>query len=43
MERLIAGAVRAGARLHAGGARIGTQGYYYAPTVLSEIPLSAPP
>ena len=41
MERLIAGAVSAGARLHTGGARIGTQGYYYAPTVLSEVPLSA--
>src|SRR5216110_987550 len=40
MERLIGGAVSAGARLHTGGRRIGTQGYYYAPTVLSEIPLS---
>ena len=39
MERLIGGAVRAGARLHTGGRRIGTQGYFYAPTVLSEIPL----
>src|SRR5256885_9882758 len=27
-------------RLHTGGARIGTRGYYYAPTVLSEVPLS---
>jgi succinate-semialdehyde dehydrogenase/glutarate-semialdehyde dehydrogenase len=41
MERLIGGAVSAGARLHTGGARIGTQGYYYGPTVLSEIPASA--
>jgi succinate-semialdehyde dehydrogenase / glutarate-semialdehyde dehydrogenase len=40
MERLIGGAVSAGARLHTGGRRIGTQGYYYAPTVLSEVPLS---
>ncbi len=40
MERLIGGAVSAGARMHTGGARIGTQGYYYAPTVLSEVPLS---
>jgi succinate-semialdehyde dehydrogenase / glutarate-semialdehyde dehydrogenase len=41
MERLIAGAVAAGARLHAGGRRLGTHGYFYAPTVLSEIPPSA--
>ena len=41
MERLIGGAVAAGARLHAGGRRLGTHGYFYAPTVLSEIPPSA--
>jgi len=41
MERLIGGAVSAGARLHTGGKRLGTQGFYYAPTVLSEIPLGA--
>jgi succinate-semialdehyde dehydrogenase/glutarate-semialdehyde dehydrogenase len=41
MERLIGGAVSAGARLHSGGERLGTQGFYYAPTVLSEIPLGA--
>jgi len=41
MERLIGGALSAGARLHTGGRRLGTQGYYYAPTVLSEIPQSA--
>jgi len=41
MERLIGGAVGAGAKLHTGGRRIGTQGYFYAPTVLSEIPTSA--
>ena len=41
MERLIGGAVTAGARLHSGGERLGTQGFYYAPTVLSEIPLGA--
>ncbi len=41
MERLIGGAVDAGARLHSGGKRIGRQGYFYAPTVLSEVPLSA--
>ena len=42
MERLIGSAVAAGARLHGGGHRLGTQGYYYAPTVLSEIPQSEP-
>jgi succinate-semialdehyde dehydrogenase / glutarate-semialdehyde dehydrogenase len=42
MERLIGAAVRAGAKLHTGGRRIGEQGYYYAPTVLSEIPQSEP-
>jgi succinate-semialdehyde dehydrogenase / glutarate-semialdehyde dehydrogenase len=42
MERLIGGAVAAGARLHAGGRRLGSEGFYYAPTVLSEIPQSAP-
>jgi len=41
MERLIGGAVRDGAKLHTGGQRLGTQGYYYAPTVLSEVPQSA--
>jgi succinate-semialdehyde dehydrogenase/glutarate-semialdehyde dehydrogenase len=41
MERLIGGAVQAGARLHTGGKRLGGPGYYYAPTVLSEVPSSA--
>jgi succinate-semialdehyde dehydrogenase/glutarate-semialdehyde dehydrogenase len=41
MDRLIGSAVQAGARLHTGGHRIGNQGYYYAPSVLSEIPLDA--
>jgi succinate-semialdehyde dehydrogenase/glutarate-semialdehyde dehydrogenase len=40
MERLIGGAVGAGARLHTGGQRLGRQGFFYAPTVLSEIPQS---
>jgi succinate-semialdehyde dehydrogenase/glutarate-semialdehyde dehydrogenase len=38
MERLVGGAVAAGARLHAGGERIGNRGFFYAPTVLSEVP-----
>lgn len=41
MERLIGGAVNAGARLHTGGARIAGPGFYFAPTVLSEVPLSS--
>jgi succinate-semialdehyde dehydrogenase / glutarate-semialdehyde dehydrogenase len=41
MERMIGGAVAAGGRLNAGGERIGNQGYFYAPSVLSEVPLDA--
>jgi succinate-semialdehyde dehydrogenase/glutarate-semialdehyde dehydrogenase len=41
MERLIGGAVKAGAKLHTGGERLGNQGYFYAPTVLSDVPLDA--
>jgi succinate-semialdehyde dehydrogenase/glutarate-semialdehyde dehydrogenase len=41
MERLIGGAKEAGAKLDAGGERIGNQGFFYAPSVLSEIPLDA--
>jgi succinate-semialdehyde dehydrogenase/glutarate-semialdehyde dehydrogenase len=41
MERLIGDAVRQGARLGTGGERIGNQGFFYAPSVLSEIPLEA--
>jgi succinate-semialdehyde dehydrogenase / glutarate-semialdehyde dehydrogenase len=41
MDRLIGGAVAAGAKLHTGGKRIGHQGYYYSPSVLSEVPLGA--
>jgi succinate-semialdehyde dehydrogenase / glutarate-semialdehyde dehydrogenase len=41
MERMIGGAVAAGGRLGAGGQRIGNQGFYYAPSVLSEVPLDA--
>ncbi|WP_284124341.1 NAD-dependent succinate-semialdehyde dehydrogenase [Parerythrobacter aestuarii] len=41
MERLIGGAKDAGATLHTGGERIGNQGFFYAPSVLSEIPLDA--
>ncbi|MBF9152702.1 NAD-dependent succinate-semialdehyde dehydrogenase [Novosphingobium jiangmenense] len=41
MDRLIGDAVTRGAKLHTGGERIGNAGYFYAPTVLSEVPLDA--
>jgi len=41
MERLIGDAVARGGILHTGGERIGNQGYYYAPTVLSNVPQDA--
>jgi succinate-semialdehyde dehydrogenase/glutarate-semialdehyde dehydrogenase len=42
MDRLIGRAVTAGATLHCGGKRIGKQGFFYAPSVLSNVPLDAP-
>lgn len=41
MDRLIGDAVQRGARLHTGGERVGNAGYFYAPSVLSDIPLDA--
>jgi succinate-semialdehyde dehydrogenase/glutarate-semialdehyde dehydrogenase len=41
MEALVADAVAAGARVAAGGERRGGQGFFYAPTVLSEVPQAA--
>lgn len=41
MERLIGDATERGAKLGAGGKRAGNQGFFYAPTVLSEVPLDA--
>lgn len=41
MDRLIGDAVAKGATLETGGARIGNEGYFYAPTVLSGTPLDA--
>jgi succinate-semialdehyde dehydrogenase/glutarate-semialdehyde dehydrogenase len=41
MEALTADAVARGARIAAGGARIGNQGYFFAPTVLADAPISA--
>ncbi len=41
MEALTADALQAGAKLRLGGKRIGGKGYFFAPTVLSEVPLTA--
>jgi succinate-semialdehyde dehydrogenase/glutarate-semialdehyde dehydrogenase len=41
MERMIGGAKASGGKLGTGGERIGNQGYFYAPSVLSEVPLDA--
>ena len=41
MERMIRDAVARGAKLGTGGERIGNQGYFFAPTVLSDVPLDA--
>lgn len=41
MEELVADALEQGATLIAGGKRIGTKGYFFEPTVISNLPLSA--
>ncbi|HEX7760849.1 MAG TPA: NAD-dependent succinate-semialdehyde dehydrogenase, partial [Caulobacteraceae bacterium] len=41
MERLIGDAVRRGAKVKAGGERIGNRGHFFAPTVLADVPLGA--
>ncbi len=41
MERMIGDAVSRGGKLGCGGERIGNQGYFYAPSVLSEVSLDA--
>ena len=41
MERLIGDAKDKGAKLGTGGARIGNRGFFYQPSVLSEVPLDA--
>ena len=41
MDRLIGNAKDKGARLNAGGNRLGNQGFFFEPSVLSEIPLAA--
>ena len=41
MERFVADARAKGAKLNAGGERIGNQGFFFQPTVISELPLDA--
>ena len=41
MTALIGDAVKSGAALKAGGARINNQGFFWEPTVLADVPLSA--
>lgn len=41
MDRLIGDAVAKGAQLGAGGQKIGNQGFFYAPSVISHVPLDA--
>jgi succinate-semialdehyde dehydrogenase/glutarate-semialdehyde dehydrogenase len=41
IQTLVEDAVARGARLVAGGHRIGERGYFYAPTVLADVPLNA--
>lgn len=41
MEALVSDARRRGARVAAGGHRVGDRGYFFAPTVLADVPLDA--
>ncbi|CAH2770387.1 MAG: 2,5-dioxovalerate dehydrogenase (EC [uncultured Caballeronia sp.] len=41
MERLVADAVEQGAKVLTGGEHIGREGYFFAPTVLANVPMSA--
>lgn len=41
MERLVADAREHGAKVLTGGERVGREGYFFAPTVLTDVPLSA--
>lgn len=41
MEELVADAVARGARIATGGKRLGNRGYFYAPTVLANVPRDA--
>ncbi len=41
IQRFITDAVARGGTLHCGGERLGNQGFFYAPSVLTEVPLDA--
>jgi len=41
MEQFIGDAVNSGAKLHVGGERRGKEGFFYQPTVLSDVPVKA--
>ena len=41
MERFVADAVSKGAKLQTGGKRIGNKGFFFEPTVMTEVPLDA--
>jgi succinate-semialdehyde dehydrogenase / glutarate-semialdehyde dehydrogenase len=41
IQRMVGNAVERGGKLLTGGERVGNQGYFYAPTVLAEVPLDA--
>ena len=41
VETLVQDAQQRGAKLHTGGSRIGNKGYFYEPTVMTDVPLSA--
>ncbi|PRX10777.1 UNVERIFIED_ORG: succinate-semialdehyde dehydrogenase/glutarate-semialdehyde dehydrogenase [Martelella mediterranea] len=41
MDRLVGDAVKRGARIATGGERVGNRGWFYAPTVLADVPLDA--
>jgi len=41
IEALVSDALAKGAKLHCGNERIGNKGYFFAPTVLSDVPLTA--
>jgi succinate-semialdehyde dehydrogenase/glutarate-semialdehyde dehydrogenase len=41
IEELVQDAVEAGAKVHCGGQRLGNVGYFYPPTVMTDVPTSA--
>jgi succinate-semialdehyde dehydrogenase/glutarate-semialdehyde dehydrogenase len=41
MERLTADAIAKGAKMHCGGERVGNKGFFFAPTVFTDVPLDA--